>query len=657
MKFSLLFSMLCCMAFHGVSQDFEFGNYSVEDMKMTSYRKDTSAHAVVLREFGKAYISNDEGLPLIFEHHVRLKIFNKAGFDQGNIIIPVYKSSSDKYETVSHITGLTISYKADGSVIKTPFETKKVYRENKNKYWDLVKFAMPNLTEGCIIEYKYQIESPFIFNFRKWVFQWNIPKAYSEYVAMIPSVYEYNVTLFGLLKVPETKSELSEHCFDAGGGFKADCSKMTYIMRDVPALVEEDYMTASSNYRSAINFELAQYTDRYGAIHTVTKDWKDIDYELKKADEFGGQIKKKDLFKAVIPSVAKASDDDLTKAKDVYAYMQKWFKWNNLNGINSDNGIRKAIDSHSGNVADINLSLIAALSAAGLNTEAVLLSTRENGIINKVYPVVSDFNYVVGKVNIDGKSYLLDATDPLLPFGLLPIRCINDQGRVVSLDKPSFWIDMVAQQKESSTYNLILTLKEDGKISGTITCFSLGYEAYNKRKTIRKFNSLEEYVENLDEKMPKIKILKSKIENLDSLEAALGEKYEVEIDAYDNLDADRISFNPFFLDPLTENPFKLNERSYPVDLGAASETRLTVVLNYPAKFEVASRPESVGMQLPLNGGQYLINSIAEGGQLTFSQVLRLNRAIYQPNEYPYIKELFNKIMQSQKSEIIFKKKS
>lgn len=54
------------------SQDFPFGNASANDLAMTVYDRDTSAAAVVLKEFGHAYISNDD-YHLIFKHHVRIK--------------------------------------------------------------------------------------------------------------------------------------------------------------------------------------------------------------------------------------------------------------------------------------------------------------------------------------------------------------------------------------------------------------------------------------------------------------------------------------------------------------------------------------------------------------------------------------------------------
>ena len=135
----------------------------------------------------------------------------------------------------------------------------------------------------------------------------------------------------------------------------------------------------------------------------------------------------------------------------------------------SADGLSKAIDAHAGSDADINLSLVNALNAAGLNAEAVLLSTRDNGAINTLYPVINDFDYVVAKVNIGERSYLLDATDPLLPFGMLPFKCLNDKGRVFSLDKPSYWIDLNLPQKEKNTYAFDLTLQSNGKLTGTLT--------------------------------------------------------------------------------------------------------------------------------------------------------------------------------------------
>lgn len=636
-------------------EEFPFAKPTPAEFDLKKYDRDTTANAVVLREYGTAYISTNVDLRLVFEYHVRIKIFNEKGFNAGDVKIRLHKNDNNTFETVGDIEAITFYPDDQGLIRKSDLDPKQIFKENSNKYTDVTKFAMPNLRSGCIIEYKYRLESPFIHHFRSWEFQAEIPKIYSEYFVRIPAVFNYNISLRGPYKLTKNTGRVEKDCY-SGGGFKSDCSAMTYVMENVPAFVEEDNMTSPANFLSAMYFELSDYVDPRGITHKLTKEWSSIDQEMKSYESFGGQLKKRDYFKDKLAQVTGGLTDPLAKAKAIYNHMHTWFKWNNFYGIYSDNGIKKAYESHTGNVADINLSLTAFMLAAGLDAEAVMLSTRRNGLINKLFPGTSDFDYVVSKVNIAGQSYLLDATEPLLPWGLLPMRCINDQGRVMSLKKPSYWIDLKASQKDQKTYTLALTLQEDGKLTGKITFISSGYAAYKKRNSIKANNSLEEYVEKLEERWPKMKIHKFNIVNVDSLEKPVYEEYEVETNAFDNLNKEKLFFNPFILDRISENPFKLAERSYPVDLGAASETRVNMQLTFPAKFEVVSKPEAVGLALPNKGGKFVMQVSNEGNVLSLYQFTQLDRSVYEPNEYPYLKELFNKIVLSQKADIVLKKK-
>ncbi len=516
---------------------------------------------------------------------------------------------------------------------------------------------MPAVQAGAIIEVSYEVISPYISTFHTWEFQSDIPKLNSEYDVYIPGFWLYNASLRGRLKLTKNSSELEPDCFSYYGA-KASCSHMVYSMVDVPAFIEEDDMTSPKNFKSAIYFELVEEKDlRTGSPTKIAKEWKDIDYQLKSDESFGGQIKRKELMKERIAPAIQGKAGELEKAKAVYAFLQKWYKWNDFIGFSSLDGIRKAFDSHTGSVADINLSLVASLNAAGLHADAVLLSTRENGLINKLYPVINDFNYVIARVNIGDKYYLLDATDPLLPFGMLPLKCLNDQGRVMSFDKPSVWIDLNTAQRKNSTFTLNLTLMDNGKIKGTVTHFSSGYEGYLKRKAIKKFNTVDEYVESLNENAHKMKILKSDIANVDSLDMPVKETYEVEISPASSLSTgtDRIVFNPFMFDMVTTNPYKMAERSYPVDWGMPSDTRYILTMHLPAQYVVENPPKNVGLALPNQGGKFLTSFDGQANTFTFSHVTEFNKSVYMPEEYPYLKELFNKIIQTEKNDIVFKK--
>jgi len=654
-----LFSIALLLSFFSTAylyaQDFEYGKITGSDVELKNTRLDSNANAMVIKEFGTASVQLDNATGktyIDFVYHVRIKIFNKEGFNHGNIIIPlrIYRDGEDE---LKELKATTINF-TDGKLVITDLDKKKVFTEKKNKYVSLTKFTMPNLMDGSIIEYSYRMNLPNVFNFKTWEFQSEIPKLHSEYIANIPAMYNYNVSLRGVQKFAKQNAEVKRECLSIGGN-KIDCSKMTYIMKDVPALIEEDYMTAPSNFRSAIYFELSDYVLMNGGKKSITKTWKDVDYELVSEKIFGDQMKRKDVFKDLLPQILGTASDDLSKAKAIYAYIGKNIKMNGFIGMYSETNVKTALEKHSGNTGDINLALIAALSAANLDAEAVILSTRANGVVNNLYPVISDFDYVVAKVNIGDQSYLLDASQPLLPFGLLPLHCINGNGRVINLKKPSYWYDLKASQKESTKYILDGELTGEGKLKGKLTTYSSGYAALKKRQRIVAANSVDEYVEKLDEQMPGISILKHSIENVDSLDNPLVEVYEIEMKVFDNLNADQSYFNPFFIDRISKNPFNLNERTYPVDLGAANEERITMIIKLPANISVADKPKDMSIALADNGGKYLTSTALQDDSFVFNQMIQFNKPIYDPEDYLSLKEFYSRIIQLQKTDVVFKK--
>ncbi|MDB5017613.1 MAG: hypothetical protein JWQ84_2445, partial [Mucilaginibacter sp.] len=432
------------------AQDFPYGKVTEEEMSMKKYAKDTSAHAVVIDESGTSRINfdNDYRVMVSFDYHTKIKFFDNKEFDrEGSFEIPIYNTDNSNYEDVQNLKGITF-YKDDNGVVQqVELDPKKVFRVVQSKHWNVLKFAMPGLRNGCVIEVSYKVVSPYLFNLHSWSFQSYIPKINSVYEVHIPGFWNYNASLKGYLKLTKNEAKIERSCFTFGdrgyaAGSSADCSDLVYGMSDIPAFVAEDFMTSEKNYRSSVNFELTDEMNILnGAKIKFTKDWKDIDYLLKTDGTFGSQLKRIDLMKERIKPIINSKTDPLEKAQAIYNYMKNTIKWNNINDFSSDDGIKKGLENHIGNSADINLALVTALNAGGIPTEAVLLSTREHGSLNKLYPNISEFDYVVAKANIGDKSYLLDATDPLLPFGMLPLRCLNDQGRVFSLDKPSYWMD------------------------------------------------------------------------------------------------------------------------------------------------------------------------------------------------------------------------
>ena len=633
---------------------FKLGQTTIEELTMTRYERDTSAHAVILNEFGDSWISDEGDLNLHHEYKVRIKILDSKGLEEANIAIPIFRNSG-KTERVSQIFASTFNLEND-RITETKFNG-KTYTETKSKRYDLIKFTLPNVKVGSVLEIKYLLESPFKFNFRRWEFQGDIPKVYTEYWAKIPGNYIYNMSLVGFQKLCKNESEIIKDCFSVGGG-KADCARYKNAMKDVPAFIEEDYMTARSNYLSAMNFELSEVQSFDGSRNRYTKEWKDADQEMRTEPKFGLQLKRgKEVFKDNLNPLLASTTDSLQRAQGVYNFVKNWFKWNEYYGCFSDIGIKKAYDAKTGNIADINLALIAALQYAGLPAYPVILSTRENGYPIELHPVLSDFNYVIAQVKVNSTLYQLDATDPYLPFGMLPQRCLNGKGRAIPTKGPSFWTELKPVDKRRQVSMLALTLKPDGHFSGNLTNTSSGYEAVHDRKRISSYNNQDEYIEAMDEKWNKVKINKFEIKNLPDLDKSLTHTMEVDIEGFDGLNKNRLMLDPFFIDRWEKNPFTSPERLYPVDLGTALEQQLIITIDYPQEFETVNLPPAIAVALPNGGGKYLFQVSNIGNHLSLTSILSLNKTLYSSQEYHHLKQLFTKIVQTYQQQIFFQKKA
>jgi len=656
MKRALLLQILICCAGYSFAQfrnSFPFGGITAEDVELTSYAKDTSAHAVVLNEFGEAYIDSDGQNNLLLEYHIKMKILSKQGLDQANFTINLRKGERGK-QTIRSVEAVTYNV-VDNRLKETPMKRDQIFTTSQNQYWDEYTFTLPDVMVGSVLEVRYILESPFIFNFWPWKFQSDIPKIKSEFWARIPGNYIYNMSLKGFIKLSKNESTLVRDCFTPGP-YKADCALYKYSMDNIPAFVEEDFMTARSNFISGIDYELSEIKQFDGRIIKYTKTWKDVDKELNQDEDFGLQIKKgRNVWESKVAAIAGSEQDPLKKASLVHVLIKDWFVWNDTYGKYSESGLKKAFEARKGNVGDINLSLIAALQEAGLTASPVILATREAGLPNQLYPIISEFNYVVAYLELGGEKFLLDATEPLLPFGVLPERCLNGKGRLIGKkEEESTWVDIIPREKQKR--QIALTLKLDGKkFEGNMTVRSFGYEAFDKRSAIRSAGSVEKHKEKLELNSEDFTILNYEIENLEDLSQPLVEQFQVET-SLDSSDPNTLYLNPFFVGRWKKNPFISGQRLYPVDFGAPMETTFLLNLEYPDAYEVDEIPQSTALVLPQNGGRYLFNVTNPSNKISMTSVISLSKVVYSSAEYHNLKELFSRIIDTHQSQIVFKKR-
>ncbi|WP_159635147.1 DUF3857 domain-containing protein [Sphingobacterium composti Ten et al. 2007 non Yoo et al. 2007] len=627
------------------AQQIDFPPVTIGTFSNTESNPDPNADAFVVLEKGRTHMDvseRDRGLRIFHTYKARIKILTQEGFDEANFTIPLYSFGKD-FEYVENVVGKTYNLE-NGRLAETLLERKNVVTENKSEFLKLTKFTLPNIKVGSLIEIEYQIVSPDIFNFRSWQFQSNLPKARSEYNVRIPAICNYNVTLKGALKLEDTKSKKESECVVIMGR-RIDCSNITYSMNAIPAFKEEAFMLAPKNYISAINFELVEMANPNGGIDKYTKAWKDVDMDLMNERSFGGQLKKIDFIKDKLDPKILEIPDHYHRATEIYKWINKNIKLNNIYGKYSQHGIEEAFQKRNGNVGDINLALITAFNAAGLEAYPVIISTRNNGLPHDLHPILSDFNYVIAAVKINDEFTLADATEPLVPFGQLPLHCINGRGRIIFSRKSSEWIDLTNKIVSVTDYHFNGKLDSDGKLKGTLMISNTGLDALNKRKEILHYPSFEEYTEQYDDKLTYTRILQSSVENLENPDQILLEKYDIEVNVTDQIKAGHVQFNPIFISRITKNPFNLDERNYDVDLGARDLEKHTIEIELPEGFTFKQGPKKVNLALPENSARYYYSSEIKDNKLTVAQQIALNRAIYSSDAYFGLKELFSRIIQ------------
>ena len=623
------------------------GKVTFQEMKMLVYEKDSTANAVVLFEHANLYIDEERNFDFTTDFYFRIKILKKDGLDKATINIPLYSK-----EKVHDIRAITYNLLETGKQTKSYLLKSKIYSKQLSEHWKETSFTLPNVKVGSVIEYKYSVTSPYS-QIDDWYFQSDIPKIKSDFTASILGNWKYNVRMIGFLKLNRNNPSIKKNCLYISGIGYGSCVNYHYGIDNIPAFEEEDYMLSKNNFISKISFQLKSYTKPNGEVTNYTKRWKDADKNLK-SNFLDNQTSKKSYFKKrVLNDSILSISDDLVKARLVYNIIKNNFIWNKKYWPSRKVRVKKAYENKIGNIFDINLSLFNALQAANIDSRLVLLATRDKGIPTKLYPVITDFNYLVVKVVVNGKVYFLDATNANFPFGLISYQALNGDGRIMDFKNGSYWESIKLNQRTITTRKLYLEFKEES-IEGNITVTRSGYSAVNRRSFL-KSKTEEEILEDFETKYPDIEVEDFAVHNLNDSENKLLETYKISIE--NNLDGSKkINLNPFLLNRLTQNPFKLNNRDYPVDFGYPRTTIYLMSIKTPDNYLVKNIPAKKSLALPNKGGSFILNVKQRENTINIYLKIVINKKSFSNNEYFSLKEFYNQLIKTQDSYLELEKK-
>lgn len=652
----------------------KFEKVSEEEMKMTVYEPDTTAEALILYDDGSSELKYDlqKGFMLSYSRFVRIKILKQSGTSWGNFSIPLYSSTQNK-EEIGTVKGTTFNFE-NGKMVKTDMKKESVFRERENKYWEMIRLSLPSVKIGSVIDLKYEVRSPLFWNLRSWKFQYLIPVKWSQYEVVYPEYFVYNHSSQGYHSLNSNKQtsgkeninytstrETSGSGFSGGGQRQQETRTISYntniynySANDVPAMKEEPYLTTLDNYTTQLKFELAvtDFTKIMGEYKSYTNSWTDIGKVLLDDEDFGGQIKSANFAKEAIASLTDGKSDEKQKIIALYNYIQHNIKWDGHNTYMPSKSLRKIFIEKNGNSAEVNLLLIAMLNEAGIEANPVILSTRKNGIISIVHASISDCNYVIARVVINGVPVLLDATEPNLPAGLIPFRCLNGKGRMIKKDNVE---EVELTNVKSGSHTLISIELKDGKFTGNVISSETGLNAFAFRESVKDAGGQKEYFEKLRNKSSDIQYTDYSYTNLDSIYKPVEKRYNIILQNESEPDADILYFNPVLIDRITNNPFTSPTREYPVDYGVSSSEIYQLNLIIPDGYKVEELPQSRSFALGGKGGSFIYKIVQTDNIVSFSMRLNIDKTLLLPDEYINLQEFYNIIVAKESEQIVLKK--
>lgn len=601
------------------------------DMKVCSF--DPEAAAVYLNY--EAVTDYDAEYRMITTYHVRLKILKDKAISAGDIIIPFYHK--DDFESISGIEGVAISPDPSGNPQLNLIDKKSIFTQQENEFYSTMRLAFPAVKAGTIIDYKYVSTKKNYGGLENWVFQHEYPVVRSKYYLVILTNIEFS---YSVMKQPQYKVDVKN--FPEKGA-------VSFEMKNLPGFLDEAYMDARKDYLHRVNFQLSR--DFHGKKYM--QDWDHVAQEFWADRDFGKQLDEKIPDARSFILGLQKYPSPMSKMVTIYHHLQKNFTWNGIESRYSIEGVKKAWDKKTGSSGDLNLLLLNLLQQAGIEAEPLLVSRRSHGKVYKEIPFADQFSTVFAYVALDGKNYVLDASNALGDPMLLPISILNTTGLIVRKKT-----GLLLEIKPEAMYSILTTISL--KFSGDLF-EGEGYQActgYAKYTRLKDWNaSSEDYQKDFTEGIDGITLDDFKVTNDEPDTLALEHRFKFKLPAAQTGD---YLFAPMdlFSGLDDNNPFISTNRFSDINFGFNQRYLINLSIDIPEGYTVEALPAPARITDP-NKSILLYREAAKqegAGKIMVRFELVVNRSIYFSHEYGMIKELYKRIYNLLDEKIAFKKK-
>ncbi len=454
------------------------------------------------------------------EHHYVVKILNDRGKESyGEVTLP-YDST---YETVELEYARTI--RPDGTVVSVG--DKNIRDVSLYLNYPLYSNArariisMPEVTPGCVIEYKVRILQTKLPNEKDfdsvyWL-QMDEPILLQRVSMAIPKdrqlrhkVVNGSYNAFGFAMTPQVREAGDDRIY-------------TLEFRDVPQIIPEPSMPSIAK----VNAYLLWTT--FASWEEIYRWWRGLYQDKIHADE---------AIAAKVGELVKDKKTEEEKIRAIYDYCAQEIRYVAVEYGDAGYEPHEAPEIFSnkyGDCKDKAILLVAMLKKAGIEAYPVLISTDDNLDNQEDLPSIL-FNHAIAAVKLKGHLVFMDATASTTSFGDLPEQ---DQDRLVLVFYPQDY-ELVKTPLFEPSHNRAVTttkiaVRKDESITGERSLQTEGFFLQSQRYWL-KFTMPSLIEESIKQRVRSIsengRLLDYTIKNADSLEKPVIFSYRFEAPRY-----------------------------------------------------------------------------------------------------------------------------
>lgn len=626
----------------------EFGKPSLEELLMKKCDFDQSAPAMKLIDFRESEFTPDVTNKIQTERRIRIKIFNENGYKYANIQIPY--NGRRKASKITDIAAYVFYFDSDNNIITQKIDKKQIFKDKSNEGVSTVAFTFPNLKPGCVIEYRYTKTDKNNIELEPWFFQDKIPVQHSICKIIKSSSISLDPRFITNKKV----------IIDYSGRARSSYNEQTHTfsLDSIPSFKYEPMMTSIADNLQRVEFAMMP---NFGLVGFGKKNkWFLINQGLAKAPFFGG------LADIKIPGTEKLIDSakGFAKLEDrinfIYEKVKARVTWDKSQTFYTDEDLENVWKEGVGNSAEINFIILNLLRKLGVETYPILVSTREHGKPDQNFISLSQFNGLDVLLKDSMSNYsILDGTQKYQSYKTPPFNILNREVFIIHEDS-SRWVSISDSRPlfktTSSTKGFI---DKDGIMTGE--AFLYHYDlmksqhiAEENRKKNREEDEEDEEKDFIDKSANDIKIDSVTEKDADDALKPLSTsfKYTYKLSQTD----DFYFLDPFFLSSFRKNPFTDTARNTEIDFGANQYYSSAIYVEVPESFEITELPANKLLRLPDSSMMFKRIVSKEDDKIFFKNTFEFYRSVFYPEEYPMVREFFNRMYGFINEPIVLKKK-